>query len=116
MNREDHAASEAVRVDDEAVADAHRQHTTIRADPGIAQSVVGLRRGGRANARSVSEIRVVSRIVVSPGEAAMAFGEEVVTNLCSQLVEQGAPGLHFYTLNRDKPSLAIWSNLGLGTP
>ena len=49
-------------------------------------------------------------------ESIRAFGEEVVTNLCSQLVEQGAPGLHFYTLNRDKPSLAIWSNLGLGTP
>jgi methylenetetrahydrofolate reductase (NADPH) len=49
-------------------------------------------------------------------ESIRAFGEEVVTNLCSQLVEQGAPGLHFYTLNRDKPSLAIWSNLGLETP
>ena len=49
-------------------------------------------------------------------ESIRAFGEEVVTNLCSQLVEQGAPGLHFYTLNRDKPSLAIWSNLGLEIP
>jgi len=44
-----------------------------------------------------------------------AFGEEVVTNLCSQLVEQGAPGLHFYTMNRAEPSLAIWTNLGLGS-
>jgi methylenetetrahydrofolate reductase (NADPH) len=42
-----------------------------------------------------------------------AFGEEVVTNLCRQLLREGAPGLHFYTLNRAEPSLAIWKNLGL---
>jgi methylenetetrahydrofolate reductase (NADPH) len=44
-----------------------------------------------------------------------AFGEEVVTSLCAQLLEKGAPGLHFYTLNRAGPALAIWANLGLGT-
>ena len=43
-----------------------------------------------------------------------AFGEEVVTSLCAQLLEKGAPGLHFYTLNRAGPALAIWDNLGLG--
>jgi len=42
-----------------------------------------------------------------------AFGEEVVTNLCAQLLREGAPGLHFYTLNRAEPSLAIWNNLDL---
>jgi methylenetetrahydrofolate reductase (NADPH) len=41
------------------------------------------------------------------------FGEEVVTGLCSTLLERGVPGLHFYTLNRAEPSLAIWKNLGL---
>ena len=44
-----------------------------------------------------------------------AFGEEVVTSLCANLLEKGAPGLHFYTLNRAGPALAIWANLGLGT-
>jgi methylenetetrahydrofolate reductase (NADPH) len=43
-----------------------------------------------------------------------AFGEEVVTGLCERLLAHGAPGLHFYTLNRAGPSLAIWKNLGLG--
>ncbi len=47
-------------------------------------------------------------------ESIRAFGEDVVTGLCARLVEQGAPGLHFYTLNRAAPSLAIWNNLGLG--
>ena len=42
-----------------------------------------------------------------------AFGEEVVTSLCAHLLEQGAPGLHFYTLNKAEPSIAIWKNLGL---
>lgn len=41
------------------------------------------------------------------------FGEEVVTRLCARLLEQGAPGLHFYTLNQAEPSLKIWDNLGL---
>jgi methylenetetrahydrofolate reductase (NADPH) len=43
-----------------------------------------------------------------------AFGLDVVTELCRQLLEQGAPGLHFYTMNRAKPTLDIWDGLGLG--
>jgi len=46
-------------------------------------------------------------------EAIAAFGEEVVTRLCRQLLEGGAPGLHFYTMNRAEPTLNIWKNLGL---
>ncbi|MDH5396427.1 MAG: methylenetetrahydrofolate reductase, partial [Gammaproteobacteria bacterium] len=42
-----------------------------------------------------------------------AFGEEVITVMCQQLLEAGAPGLHFYTMNVTAPSLAIWENLGL---
>jgi methylenetetrahydrofolate reductase (NADPH) len=48
-------------------------------------------------------------------ESIRTFGEEVVARLCVQLLEQGAPGLHFYTLNRAEPVLAIWNKLGLGT-
>jgi methylenetetrahydrofolate reductase (NADPH) len=42
-----------------------------------------------------------------------AFGVEVVSALCQRLLEQGAPGLHFYTLNQAEATLAIWDNLGL---
>jgi len=42
-----------------------------------------------------------------------AFGEEVVTGMCQRLLDHGSPGLHFYTLNRAEPALAIWKNLGL---
>lgn len=48
-------------------------------------------------------------------ESIRAFGEEVVTSLCKELLDKGAPGLHFYTLNRAEPALAIWNNLGLAT-
>jgi len=46
--------------------------------------------------------------------AIRAFGEDVVTRLCEKLLEAGAPGLHFYTMNQAGPTLAIWNNLGLG--
>jgi len=42
-----------------------------------------------------------------------AFGEEVVTGMCERLLAHGSPGLHFYTLNRAEPALAVWKNLGL---
>lgn len=42
-----------------------------------------------------------------------AFGLDVVTDMCQRLLEQGAPGLHFYTMNRAAPTLAIWDRLGL---
>ncbi len=46
-------------------------------------------------------------------DAIRAFGEDVVSELCHQLLEAGAPGLHFYTMNQAGPTLAIWRNLGL---
>ena len=46
-------------------------------------------------------------------ESLKEFGAEVVTNLCQRLLEGGAPGLHFYTMNQSQPTLKIWKNLGL---
>lgn len=51
---------------------------------------------------------------IKDDEAAVhAYGEEVVTRLCERLLALGAPGLHFYTMNQSKTSLAILDNLGL---
>jgi methylenetetrahydrofolate reductase (NADPH) len=44
-----------------------------------------------------------------------AFGVDVVTRMCASLIERGAPGLHFYTLNQAGLTVAIWRALGLGT-
>jgi len=42
-----------------------------------------------------------------------AFGLEVVSDLCEQLRNGGAPGLHFYTMNQSAAVTAICRNLGL---
>jgi methylenetetrahydrofolate reductase (NADPH) len=42
-----------------------------------------------------------------------AFGLDVVTSLCADLLAHGAPGLHFYTLNQASLAKIIWERLGL---
>jgi len=42
-----------------------------------------------------------------------AFGLDVVTALCDDLLRHGAPGLHFYTLNQAGLTTTIWQRLGL---
>ncbi|MBX9399919.1 methylenetetrahydrofolate reductase [NAD(P)H] [Lysobacter sp. BMK333-48F3] len=39
------------------------------------------------------------------------FGADVVAQLCRRLVEGGAPGLHFYTLNLAKPTQTVLARL-----
>lgn len=46
-------------------------------------------------------------------EAIRAFGIDVVTELCARLLDGGAPGLHFYTLNQATATTAIWQGLKL---
>ena len=46
-------------------------------------------------------------------ESIVAFGEEVVTELGRKLLDNGAPGLHFYTMNQSGPTKTLWKNLGL---
>ena len=48
-------------------------------------------------------------------EALKDFGAEVVTRLCETLLKNGAPGLHFYTINQAEPTLRLWRNLALAT-
>ncbi|GLR12080.1 methylenetetrahydrofolate reductase [Chitinimonas prasina] len=42
-----------------------------------------------------------------------ALGLDVITDLCRKLLEGGAPGLHFYTLNAAGNVSTIWQRLGL---
>ncbi|MEO5862849.1 MAG: methylenetetrahydrofolate reductase [NAD(P)H] [Burkholderiales bacterium] len=42
-----------------------------------------------------------------------AFGLELICALCDRLLSQGAPGLHFYTLNQAGTTSTIWQRLGL---
>jgi len=44
-------------------------------------------------------------------DSIQAFGLEVVSSLCQRLLDGGAPGLHFYTMNQSAPTMAILDNL-----
>ena len=45
--------------------------------------------------------------------AIQAFGTDVVSRLCEQLIAAGAPGLHIYSMNQSEATLAICRNLNL---
>ncbi|MBT4523011.1 MAG: methylenetetrahydrofolate reductase [NAD(P)H] [Halieaceae bacterium] len=46
-------------------------------------------------------------------DSVVKFGIEVVTQLCQTLLDSGAPGIHFYTMNQVEPVREICNNLGL---
>ena len=46
-------------------------------------------------------------------ESLRAFGEDVVTSMCQRLLDEGAPGLHFYSMNQVAPTMRLWKNLNI---
>lgn len=44
-------------------------------------------------------------------ESLLDFGQDVVSSLCQQLLENDAPGLHFYTLNQTASTIGICKNI-----
>lgn len=46
----------------------------------------------------------------------MSFGIEVVHRLCEDLISGGAPGLHFYTLNKAQVTIELLELLGITAP
>jgi methylenetetrahydrofolate reductase (NADPH) len=58
---------------------------------------------------------VLARLTPLEGDSAAlrAAGIALATELCDTLLEGGAPGLHFYTLNRSKATREIWAALAI---
>ena len=54
-----------------------------------------------------------SKAIGDDRESIRAFGLDVVTDLCDRLLNAGAPGLHFYTMNQADATLELWRRLGL---
>ena len=47
-------------------------------------------------------------------EAVTRLGVDVAADMCQRLLDLGAPGLHFYTLNRSRSTIEVYEALGLG--
>jgi len=46
-------------------------------------------------------------------EAATEYGIEYATRQCEELLREGVPGIHFYTLNKARSTTGVMKNLGL---
>lgn len=51
--------------------------------------------------------------IAGDDEAVLALGVEVAAQICEELLDAGAPGLHFYTLNRSRSTIEVYQALGL---
>jgi methylenetetrahydrofolate reductase (NADPH) len=82
--------------------------------PGIMPilNLSAIRRQGELIGTSVPD-DIVERISAYDGDpaAVRAEGIRIAAELCDELLAGGAPGLHFYTLNRSKATLEIFEAL-----
>lgn len=56
-------------------------------------------------------IRKRLEFFANDSESVKSFGIEVISKLCQKLVDNGVPGIHFYTLNQAETTLKIIKNL-----
>jgi methylenetetrahydrofolate reductase (NADPH) len=96
------------------VDDAHRLGADIPVVPGImpiTSSSQLLRFSDACGAEIPRWIRLRLQAYGDDVASIKAFGLEVVTDLCDQLVTAGVPALHFYSMNQSVPSLSVLERL-----
>ena len=98
------------------VEDAKRVGADIPVVPGvmpIASSTQLLRFSDACGAEIPRWIRLRLQGYGDDSASIRAFGLDVVTQLCEQLRQGGAPGIHFYTMNQSAATVEICRRLGL---
>lgn len=60
-----------------------------------------------------SAVREKFAKVDGDAEAVKALGIEIATQMCRELLDAGAPGLHFYTMNSSSATREIYLNLNI---
>ena len=84
--------------------------------PGIMPilNLANIRRQGELIGTDVPD-EVIARISAHDGDATAmrAAGIALAAELCEELLDGGAPGLHFYTLNRSKATREIFAALNM---
>lgn len=98
------------------VEDSERLGVTIPIMPGI-MPITNYKQLARFSAGCGAEIpRWISARLEGYGDdldSIRAFGFDVTLQLCEQLLNAGAPGLHFYSMNRAEPTVSLLRELGL---
>ena len=101
----------------ELVESLHRLGVDKPVIPGImpALSIGSIKRMAQMQGSEFPEwLAEKMHAVESDPAAVRRVGIEEATKLCRTLLDGGAPGLHFYTLNRSTATREIYENLGLG--
>ena len=65
----------------------------------------------KANGMTQKDLAERLRAVADDPVAVRAIGVEVATELSAKLLAEGAPGIHFITLNRSAATREVWANL-----
>jgi methylenetetrahydrofolate reductase (NADPH) len=61
------------------------------------------------------ELAARFELVKDNDDAVRKLGVEIAVDMSNELLEMGAPGLHFYTLNRSTSTVQVYEALGLGS-
>jgi methylenetetrahydrofolate reductase (NADPH) len=71
------------------------------------------RMAAMSGAKMPAEIAERLHAVEDDLDAVRRVGVEIASELCRELLDGGAPGIHFYTLNRSTATREIYQQLGL---
>jgi methylenetetrahydrofolate reductase (NADPH) len=78
-------------------------------------NVRGIQRSAQLSGAAFPDELAAELYAVEDDPAAVRrVGVEHATALCEQLLAEGVPGLHFYTLNQSTATREVWARLGLG--